>query len=572
MLHAQFMPTFVEGADNDFMQSDLTEVIVKFSGDIQFIRQDLDAQVEILLKGYAIITLSPNKIGRLYSYPQIESIEIPKNLYIEGLYNLTSSCIRAVQSTNSYGLTGKGVIVSVIDYGIDYMHPDFRKADGKSRILYLWDQTVAGTPPDGFSGGSEYSNEQIDQAIQSLDPYSVVPSIDTGGHGTAVAGIAAGNGSENPDNIGVAPESDLIVVKIGQRGFRPFARTTELMRAIKYVIEKSRQLNQPVVINMSFGMNDGSHRGDSLFETYISDISSEWKTSIVVPTGNEAAAGHHYSTKLRSDSVKTVEFFVANEISKCFLSVWKDFADIFSVEMVYPDGFSSGIISLENQIRNIRVGNSVMTVIYRQPSHYSVRQEISFNIQSANGSIPSGLWKLRFVTASIVNGKVEIWLPTVEEVTSSTRFTKPIETMTMTIPSTARKVIKVAGYNDRIGNIAEFSGIGSAEEAEPRPDVAAPAVSILAPKNGGGYDAYTGTSMAAPFVTGSAALMMQWGIVLKNDPFLYGERLKAFLRLGANRRQNQDYPNASFGYGTLCLSNTMSYLERYKRGGDHQWL
>lgn len=240
--------------------------------------------------------------------------------------------------------------------------------------------------------------------------------------------------------------------------------------------------------------------------------------------------------------------------------------------MVYPDGFSSGIISLENQIRNIRVGNSVMTVIYRQPSHYSVRQEISFNIQSANGSIPSGLWKLRFVTASIVNGKVEIWLPTVEEVTSSTRFSKPIETMTMTIPSTARKVIKVAGYNDRIGSIAEFSGIGSAEEAEPRPDVAAPAVSILAPKNGGGYDAYTGTSMAAPFVTGSAALMMQWGIVLKNDPFLYGERLKAFLRLGANRRQNQDYPNASFGYGTLCLSNTMSYLERYKRGGDHQWL
>lgn len=117
--------------------------------------------------------------------------------------------------------------------------------------------------------------------------------------------------------------------------------------------------------------------------------------------------GHHYSTKLRSDSVKTVEFFVANGISKCFLSVWKDFADIFSVEMVYPDGFSSGIISLENQIRNIRVGNSVMTVIYRQPSHYSVRQEISFNIQSANGSIPSGL-KLRFVTASIVNGKIEM--------------------------------------------------------------------------------------------------------------------------------------------------------------------
>lgn len=566
------VPVFAESNGNNMLQNDTVEVIVKFSGDITPIARELNAQVETLLKGYAIITIRRDNINRLYAYPQIESIELPKNLYIDGLYNLTSSCIRAVQNTNGYGLTGKGVIVAVIDYGIDYMHRDFRNTDGTSRILFLWDQTVVGTPPQGFSGGAEYSNSQINQALRSPMPYNVVPSTDTDGHGTAVAGIAAGNGSENPDNIGVAPESDLIIVKIGSRGFRSFARTTELMRAIKYVIEKARQLNRPVVINISFGMNEGSHSGDSLFETYISDVSNEWKTSIIVPTGNEAAAGHHYSTELQSDSVVEIEFFVANGINQFYLSLWKDFTDVFSVEMLYPDGSSSGVVSMQNQVQSSSVGNTNITIIYKQPTHYSVRQEISFNVQSTDGFIPSGLWTLRIITSAVVNGRIQLWLPTVEEVTANTRFTTPIETMTMTIPSTAREVIRVAGYNDRVGNIAEFSGIGSTENPDISPDIAAPAVSILAPKNGGGYDSYTGTSMAAPFVTGSAALMMQWGIVSGRDPFLYGERLKAFLRIGANRRQGQDYPNAIFGYGTLCLNNTVNNLEQYQRGGQINWI
>lgn len=547
------------------------EVIVKYSGDIEGVASALNAQADVLLKGYAILTIRPELIGRLYTYPEVENIELPKRLYIEDLYNLTSSCIRAVQNPNGYGMTGEGVIVAVIDYGIDYLHRDFRHADGTSRILYLWDQTVAGTPPQGFTEGAEYSAEQINQALLSSDPYSIVPSTDTTGHGTAVAGIAAGNGNEDPNHIGVAPDAELMIVKIGTRGFESFARTTELMRAMKYVIVKARQINRPVVINISFGMNEGSHYGDSLFETYISDISNEWKTSIVVPTGNEGAAGHHYATKLEAGSIHEVTFFVANGIEQFYLSVWKNFVDRFSVEMLYPDGSSSGIVSIDNRARNTRIGNTTMSVVYNQPSHYSVRQEISFNVQATEGLIPSGLWRLRFNPSTIVNGSIELWLPTVEEVTANTRFSEPIETMTMTIPSTAERVVKVAGYNDRIGNIAEFSGVGSLENSAIRPDIAAPAVSIMAPKNGGGYDAYTGTSMAAPFVTGSAALMMQWGIVSGKDPFLYGERLKAFLRLGANRREALVYPNVSYGYGTLCLSNTFRYLVQFQTGGEIPW-
>lgn len=551
----------------------LTEVIVKFSGDIQAVVRELNAQVEILLKGYAIITINPDKIGLLYSYPQIESLELSKDFYIESKFNLTSSCIRQVQDVNTFGLTGKGVIVAIIDYGIDYLHQDFRNDDGTSRILYIWDQTISGVPPDGFAAGTEYSQAQINSAIRSAQPYSIVPSVDTSGHGTAVAGVAAGNGREsNGENKGVATQADLIIVKIGTRGFKSFARTTELMRGIKYVIDKARILNKPVVINMSFGINDGSHRGDSLFETYINDVSNEWKTSIVIPTGNEASAGHHFETKLVSDSNKEIEFFSAVGINQFYLSIWKNFSDTFSVELISPNGFSTGKIGITNQIQNFNTGNLSISVLYSQPSHYSIRQEIRFNIRSVSNSIASGIWKIIITTSSIVDGNIDVWLPTVEEVTANTRFSNPTEILTMTIPSTALKVIKVSGYNDRVGNIAEFSGVGSAAETEPRPDIAAPAVNILTTKNGGGYDTFTGTSIAAPFVTGSCALMMQWGIVNRNDPFLYGERIKAFLRLGANRKNDTIYPGPSFGYGTLCLGNSMRFLEQYKWGGNNQWL
>lgn len=548
------------------------EIIAKFGGDIIQIAAELQAEIEVLMQGYAIITIDKSNIPKLYLYTQIESLEFPKNLYITSQYNLISSCIRSVQGDKDLNLTGRGVILAVIDSGIDYTHPDFRNNDGSSRILYIWDQTEVGSPPTGFSAGAEYSQEMINTALNAENPLKVVPSTDTNGHGTAVAGIAAGNGAaSNGENSGVATEADLIIVKAGSKGYRSFARTTELMRGVKYVIEKARQLNKPVAINMSFGMNNGSHRGDSLFESYLSDISTVWKTSIVIPTGNEGAAGHHCHEKIASNEKKEVRFSTIEGLNKFYISMWKNFVDTLSVELIFPDGASSGVIGIEKQVKNVRIGNVMLTVIYGQPSHYSGSQEIYFNVKSITETIHGGFWSLNIISGNIVDGSIDLWLPTIEEVGTDTQFLNPAINDTMTIPSTARKVIKVAGYNDRVGNIAEFSGIGNINLALPIPDLAAPAVGILTAKKGGGYDSYTGTSMAAPFVTGSAALMMQWGIVNKNDPFLYGERIKAFLRLGANRRAKNPYPNPNSGYGTLCLSNSIYFLERYQWGGYNVW-
>lgn len=549
------------------------EVIVKFNGDIYSLSQKLGAEAEILYNDYAIIRIEKTKLSLLNANPQIEHLELPKKLYLEGPNSLISSCIPSVQRSTGLGLRGNGVIVAIIDSGIDYTHPDFRNKDGTSRILFIWDQTQMGTPPPGFFSGSEYNTQQINNALQSPDPFLVVPSVDTNGHGTAISGIAAGNGNASDSvNIGVAPEADIIAVKVGYKGFQSFARSTELMRALKYVIDKAKGLNKPVCINMSFGMNNGSHRGNSLFETFISDISSEWKTSIIVPTGNEGAAGHHFSGIIKTNEIKEIEFFTAPGLESLYLSLWKNFVDDFEIELIFPDGSSSGIVGIENQTKTIRRPNYDVDIFYGQPSHYSDLQEIFVVYRARNGTLSAGLNKIRLYAQTIVDGNFDIWLPTLEEVTAQTFFTDSSIYNTLTIPSTAARVIKVAGYNDRVGNIAAFSGRGGVQPNSIIPDLAAPAVNILSTKTGGGYDTFTGTSFAAPYVTGSAALMMEWGIVKNNDPFLYGERVKAFLRKGATRRADILYPNATFGYGTLCLQTTMNYLVEYRLGADYFWL
>lgn len=546
------------------------EVIVKYNGDIFSAGSSVGAETELLSGSYAILDIPEERIEALYSLPEVEDLELPKRLFISTGFQLTTSCISDVQ--RDYGLTGKGVIVGIVDSGVDYTHTDLRSEDGSTRILYLWDQTINGDPPRGFNEGSEYSSAQINEALSQPDPFLVIPSRDYIGHGTAVAGIAAGNGRASSGvNRGVAPESSLIVVKVGRSAFDSFALTTEIMRGIKYITDKARSLDMPASINLSFGMNDGSHRGDSLFEQFLTDTADRWKLSIVVPTGNEGSSGHHFSGTVSAGIPKDIEFFTSPGLERLYLSLWKNFTDRFGVELIFPDGFSSGVINTESRTKTVRHDNMVLTVLYGQPSRYSIGQEIFFDLRSSTAIRP-GLWQLRILPSEIVDGSIDIWLPTLEEVGSGTYFTEPSLFDTMTLPSTGNKLVRVSGYNDRLGGIADFSGTGSSTDKLFMPDLAAPAVNITAIRPGGGYDTVTGTSFASPFVTGSAALMMQWGIVEGNSPFFYGERIRAFLRIGALRSAGLSYPNATFGYGRLCLARTLQYMKDYKNGGAEPWL
>jgi hypothetical protein len=258
-----------------------------------------------------------------------------------------------------------------------------------------------------------------------------------------------------------------------------------------------------------------------------------------------------------------VIFYTASGLNSFFITFWQNFTDDLLLKLVLPDGRSTSEISSVDRTNTLRFGDTLISINYGQPNHYNENQEIFFQASSRQGALPVGLWTIQIRSVKTVEGRFDIWLPVTEIVSAGTAFSNPDPYTTLTLPATADNVITVGGYDSRVGSFAEFSGRGYTRTGIIKPDLVAPAVSILTPRKGGGYDSFTGTSVAAPFVTGSVALMMEWGIVKGNDPFLYGQRAKAFLKSGASRTPGLSYPNPEWGYGKLCLSNAMDLLQAY---------
>ncbi|QHQ62682.1 S8 family serine peptidase [Anaerocolumna sedimenticola] len=539
------------------------ELIVKYSGSLDRIREELDISAVELMRGYAILTIPEYLIDRLTDYGEVEFVEKPKRLFYEVNEGRTASCINPLQ-TGIYNLFGEGVLVAVIDSGIDYSHPDFRNEDGTTRILALWDQTIPGAPPEGFDIGTLYTREQINEALNTPMPerLELVPSTDLSGHGTHVAGIAAGNGrASNGRYRGVASQSELIVVKLGTSMGDSFPRTTQLMQGIDFAIRTAVIEGNPVAINISFGNNYGSHTGLSLLETFINDAANIWKNNIIIGTGNEGAAGNHAQGVLQMGRNEVIEIAVSEYEFALNFQIWKNYYDHFDIIITAPNGTRVGPIPRILGTQQFTVAQTEIFLYYGDPTPYNPQQEIYVELIPTNRYINSGIWRIELVPNRIVEGNYDIWLPSGGVKNPATRFLLSSEYTTLTIPSTAERAITVGAYNAYTDSYAPFSGRGYTRNNRVKPDLVAPGVNINSASPGGGYTIRSGTSIATPFVTGSAALLMEWGIVRGNDPYLYGEKLRAYLINGARPlRIERIYPNRTLGYGALCLDNTFRYM------------
>lgn len=513
------------------------EVIVKYNGDILKLEKEMNIDVELLGQTYAILTLKyEQQISELLNYSEIEYIEEPFILNTQDIQSFSSTGINNFK--NETGLTGKGTLIGIIDSGIDYTIQTFKDINGNSKILYYWDQSMKGNPPENFKEGSLYTNEDMNKALKGEIN---IPIATTSSHGTHVASIC----SE------IAPQANLIVVKVGNKQTDNFSRSTEFMRAIKFILDTSLKEKMPVSINISYGSNEGSHRGLSLFERYIDDMSLYWKNNICVASGNNANKGGHKHITIENSNVE-VEFAVGEREPLLNLNIWPNFADDFEVYLVSPSNEKTPSISIKFQELKTSISSTTIKGYFYSIPPYSLSRRVTF-VLSSNKQIITGIWKIVIVPINIVDGNIDIYLPTSQGLSESTKFLNPTKELTATVPGTAKSVITVGSYNSRTDTVSVFSGIGDMKNNLNKPDILAPGEDIVADLPGGSKGALSGTSMATPHVTGVCSLLMEWGIVRKNDLFMYGERLKYILLKFAKRRNDLNYPNDMYGYGFLNL-------------------
>lgn len=463
-------------------------------------------------------------------------------------------------------LTGRGVIVGFVDTGIRYTMDVFRNGSGGSRILSIWDQSLDGTPPEGFLYGAEYDREQINAALSSDRPRELVPSWDADGHGTAMASVAAGSVLEGGSRfIGAAPDADLVVVKL--RGAKEYLRDyyllpeqaiayaeTDVVMAVKYLEQYAVALERPVVICIGIGTSYGSHTGASVLDRYLDSIAAKRSRILVACGGNEGASAHHVQNIATSEA-QSVELRVGEGEKGFLLETWAEGPSRYRMSLRSPGG---------EEIREISTGSRT-TETYRFIFEKTVITVDSVPLEEASGrslllfrfvNPTAGIWTFMIeAEPEIPGGRYHIWLPIDAFLSGDTYFLRPDPYITLTEPSMAQGVITINAYDDADGSFYEKSGRGFTADRRIKPEFAAPGVNVSTI-----LGKRSGSSLAAAMAAGASAQMMQWAVVEKNYPLASGRELKYYLALGAVREETIEYPSREWGLGRINVQRTFQEL------------
>lgn len=497
---------------------------------------------------------------------------IPKLFTLLDLESLEASSILAVQNQPVLGLKGQDVLIGFIDTGIDYTHPAFRRPDGLSRIVGIWDQTLqTGQPPFDLNYGTAYSQEELNQALGMEDPFSLVPSRDENGHGTFLAGVAAGSALPQQSFSGAAPEALIAMVKLKPAkeylkeifyvtGSAPAYQSTDIMLGIRYLILLADALKKPLVICIGLGSNQGSHSGSSPLDSMLSVTDQYRGIHAVTAAGNEAGKAHHfYGTAVNSGAYEAVEILVEPGTSGFCAELWGQPPEVYAVGFESPLG----------------------EVIQKLPPRISFSENISFILENTRIFVTSeivqtvsgqqlifirfsdptpGSWKIRVYTDSFNNGNYHIWLPITGFSDPDVRFLRPNPDTTLTVPSASVSTMTTAAYNAYDNSLFLNSSRGFTRTGQIKPDFAAPGVNVFGPNLRGGFTTATGTSVAAAITAGACAQMVEWGMRRTPPRIFNNSELKALFIRGADRSRQELYPNREWGYGTLNVYQVFSSL------------
>lgn len=483
--------------------------------------------------------------------------------------SLEASGIVQVQQQPYLDLNGQGVLFGIVDTGIDYTLDVFKYEDGTSKIKYIYDQSGTGNPPAKYYLGTEYNNEQINEALNSENPYDIVSQRDESGHGTFLASVAVGR--EKDGFLSAAPDAELIVVKLKKA--RPFYLemfsvppeqenafgSAAVMVGVEYILSKALELGRPVVICLGIGSNLGSHDGYSLFEEYLSGVANLRGVCLCTAVGNESQAKHHVQGRLLSRTdTRNIDLRVGSSGVSTGVYIWNNVPDRISVSLRSPTGeLISRIPARTGPSTQVRLvlENSRVVVTYYFPVEGSGDQLTAVRLLNAT----PGIWTITVHGDIVLDGTYHAWLPLTGFVSPSVEFLEPSPYGTSVVPSTMIGAISCGAYNTSNNSLYTRSSWGPTRIDSIRPDLVAPGVEV-----GGyypsGYGTMDGTSAATAIVAGACVLMMQWGIVKGNDVSLSTYQIRAYLIRGCVRSENMIYPNNQWGYGRLDLLNTFNLM------------
>lgn len=525
-----------------------------------------------LLGGMGIAYIERSVVGEL-SIQNQGYVNIPKLFTTVDTGSMDASGVLRLRNRERLGLRGQGVIIGLIDTGIDYRHPAFSDELGRTRILRIWDQTVqTGEAPEGFYYGSEYTDEQINEALRAEDPLTVVPTRDVSdGHGTFLASIAAGREDAAADFVGAASDAYLAVVKLkpAKQYLRDFYfagdsesiyQENDIMAGLQYMVELQEKLDMPMVIVCGLGTDNGGHSGNSLLSRLYDIVSVRAGIVTVLPMGNETNRAHHFLGNIREEGgSEEVEIRVPEGTEGFYLGLWAQPPEQYTVGLRSPGGEVIPTIPARlngSAVYNLVLEESTVYVDYRivEPAYGSQLIFVRFRRPSP------GVWILRVTNDIYINGRYHIWLPVTGLADPQAAFLRPNPETTMTVPSAAESPISVAAYNHVDGSIYLHSGRGFTRLGDIKPDIAAPGVNVYGALPNGRYGTRSGTSVAAGHVAGAAALLLEWGLVRGNRRNLSTEEVKAYLIRGAIRDPQIDYPSPVWGYGKLNIYRVFTGL------------
>ena len=482
--------------------------------------------------------------------------------------------ILPLQTYPTLKLTGKGVLIGFLDSGIDYQNPIFRNLDGTTRIAGIWDQTIQdGTPPAAFAYGSEYTREQIDQALLLENPLNLVPSVDTDGHGTFTASLAAGSGNPEEAFLGAAPDAVIGVVKLKQakqylRDYYFISKDTvcyqenDILLGLHYLEQLAKQLNLPLVYCISVGSSAGGHVGALPLSQVLNNYGTYANRVPVVGTGNESDKRHHFYNEIPDNStIQTVEVRVGESVPGFTMELWTSIPNILSISLISPSGENTNRIPIRANSRttfDFLFERTRVTIDYQLIVEKENSELIFFRFDAPS----SGVWRINVEPIRIIDGRYHIWLPVTELLQGEVFFLNSNPYYTITNPGNANSAITVSYYDSASNSIATASGRGYGRNDQIKPTITAPGINVKGALPNGRYAIRSGASISAAITSGAVALLLEWIIYQLGFPAIDSYQIKSLLILGAVRGSNMEFPNREWGYGQLNVYNTFEEIRQ----------